>query len=389
MARLTDTRVAAIKPPATGQEEHPDDLVRGLRLRVGAGGRKSWIVRTRAGAKVLNKTLGAYPVLSLGKAREEAQAFLLGIATDGAPRAERTFGDLAADWLKRVAKEKNRSWRLQERALEIHVLPKWRSRVLDTIRRADVRDLIEGIEGEVAPNRVLSLVKTIFRHALALDWLEASPADAIAKPKAESSRERVLGMAEVKRIYEAADLLGYPFGGYMKMLFLTGQRRTEVASMRWCDIDLEQGSWTIAASTAKANRAHLVPLPAAAVAILKAAPRLGEFVWSNDGKSHVSGFSKAKTRLDAFLGGIGAALEPWVLHDARRTVATHMVRLGVPELVVGRVLNHAVTGVTGRVYALHAYAPEKRNALDRWAAELLRELAGRKPGKVIKLRAGE
>ena len=48
MARLTDSRVAAIKPPMTGQEEHPDDiLVTGLRLRVGAGGRKAWIVRTR------------------------------------------------------------------------------------------------------------------------------------------------------------------------------------------------------------------------------------------------------------------------------------------------------------------------------------------------------
>jgi hypothetical protein len=52
---LTDTKIAAIKPPPAGQDEHPDHGVTGLRLRVGAGGKKSWIVRRRVGAKVINK----------------------------------------------------------------------------------------------------------------------------------------------------------------------------------------------------------------------------------------------------------------------------------------------------------------------------------------------
>jgi integrase len=65
-------------------------------------------------------------------------------------------------------------------------------------------------------------------------------------------------------------------------------------------------------------------------------------------------------------------LEPWRLHDLRRSAATHMVRLGIREEVVGRVLNHAATGITARVYALHSYAPEKREALNTWAAELER-----------------
>ena len=69
MPRLTDTRVASLKPPGSGQAEHSDDLVVGLRLRIGAGGRKAWIVRTRAGGKSINKTLGSYPVLSLAEAR--------------------------------------------------------------------------------------------------------------------------------------------------------------------------------------------------------------------------------------------------------------------------------------------------------------------------------
>jgi integrase len=376
MARLTDSRVAAIKPPAAGQEEHSDDLVTGLRLRVGAGGRKAWIVRTRAGGKSLNKTLGAYPILSLGKARDEAKKLLVDLATNGAPRKQRTFGELADHWIENVAKLKNRSWELQKRRLEIHVLPAWKNRKLDTIRRADVRELVEAIEGDVAPNRALTIIRTLFRYAMSRDWIEASPAEAIAKPKSETPRDRVLDMAEVKRAYMAADLLGYPAGGFIQTLFMTGQRRTEVASMRWSDVDLDAATWTIPASASKSGRAHLVPLSPAAVAVLQAAPQLGDFVWTTDGKSYAQGFVKAKNRLDAYIAGRGEGIAPWVLHDIRRTVATNMVRLGVSELVVGRVLNHAVQGVTGRVYALHSYADEKRHALEAWAADVMRLIAG-------------
>jgi hypothetical protein len=102
MARLTDTRVAAIKPPTAGQSEHPDDLVQGLRLRVGAGGRKAWIVRTRVGATQVNKTLGTYPLLSLAKARDVARGYLITLSTDGMVRSKRTFGDLATHWIEQV-----------------------------------------------------------------------------------------------------------------------------------------------------------------------------------------------------------------------------------------------------------------------------------------------
>jgi integrase len=379
MARLTDTRVAALKPPINGQAEYPDDLVTGLRLRIGAGGRKSWIVRTRAGTKVLNKTLGSYPTLGVGKAREEARKFLEDLATTGTPRVNWTFGHLAEDWLDKVAKPNNRSWQLQKRRLEIHVLPKWGDRKLDTIRRADVRELIESIEGDVSPNRNLTLVRTLFRYAVSRDWIEASPAEAIAKPKIEHPRDRVLEMNEVRRVYVGADLLGYPFGGFIKMLLLTAQRRTEVAEMRWDQIDLDEGVWVIPSESVKSGRPHLVPLSALAVRLLQSLPKLGEYVWTSDGKSPISGFAKLKQRLDAFLAASGGALQPWVLHDLRRTAATHMVRLGVTETIVGRVLNHAVQGITARVYALHSYAPEKREALDRWAADVQREMEGCSP----------
>lgn len=370
MARLTDARVLAIRPPSSGQAEHPDDLVTGLRLRVGAGGRKAWIVRTRAGAKVLNKTLGSYPTLKLVDARQAARDLLLDIAKRGAPRTSRTFGEAAEHWIEHHAKVRNKSWKNQQRRLEIHVLPSWRERPLDSIRRGDVRDLVEGIDGEIAPSRALAIIKTVFRYALGRDWIDGSPAEAIPLPNVDTPRDRFLDMGEVKQIYEAADLMGYPWRGFVKVLFLTGQRRTEVASMRWADLDLASATWTLPAGSTKSERVHLVPLSPAAVALLQATPALGDYVWTSDGESHVSGYARAKSRLDGFLKAGRAEFKPWRLHDIRRTVATHLVRLSVSETIVGRVLNHAPQGVTARTYALHSYAPEKRNALDAWATEI-------------------
>lgn len=383
---LTDAKVAAIKAPSKGQDEHRDAKITGLRLRVGTTGKKTWIVRARAGEKVINKKLGSYPSMGLAAARKAAEGLLDAIARDGGTEAiERTFGAVAEAWIEKVAKPKNDSWKQQQRRLEMYVYPAWKDRRIAEIRRADVRDLIEGIEGDVLPNRVLTVIKTVFRFALSRDWLEASPVEGIEKPKAETERDRVLDMAESARVWNAAELLGFPMGQFVRMLALTAQRRTEVAGMRWADVDLEAATWTLRSVDTKSERTHLVPLPKPAVELLKAAPKLGEYVFTTDGETHVSGFAKAKSRLDGFIAAGKSPPAPWTLHDLRRSAATHMVRLGVLEEVVGRVLNHAPKGVTAKVYALHSYAPEKRSALDRWASELMRAVDGKSTDNVVPL----
>lgn len=384
---LTDAKIAAIKPPAQGQQEHPDHKVTGLRLRVGAGGKKAWIVRRRVGSKIINRKVGNYPPMGLGAARKAAEALIETLERDGGTEGlDRTFGQVAGHWLENRAKDKNKRWQEQERQLELHVYPAWRDRKIATIKRRDVRDLIEGIEGDVVPNRILALVKTIFRYALSQDWIEASPSDAIEKPKSENARDRVLDMGEVARVWRAAGLLGYPLGPWTQVLLLTAQRRGEVAGMRWSDLDLKAATWTIPAADTKANRAQLVPLSPAVVAILEAMPQVGEHVFTT-GKAPISGFAKAKSRLDYYLASKGEGLASWRFHDLRRTAATHMVRLGISEIVVSRVLNHAVQGVTGKHYALHSYAPEKRHALDTWAAEVDRAVNGERGGNVVSINA--
>lgn len=384
---LTDASVAAKKPPAAGQEEHRDHKVIGLRLRVGSSGKKTWIVRRRVGAKVLNRKLGNYPAMGLGAARKAADKLLEALeATGGTEVLDRTFGDVAAHWLEHKAKEKNRTWKGQERQLELHVYPRWRDRKIRDIRRGDVNDLIGDLEGSALPNRILALVKTIFAYALGKGWIEAHPASGIERPKKERTRERVLNMQEVARIWRAAELLGFPNGPFVRMLMLTAQRRGEVAAMRWEEVDMGAGTWLLPASATKAERAHLVPLSAPALAILETVPRLGDYVFTTDGDNPISGFAKAKTRLDRYIAASGEPLAPWRLHDLRRTAATAMGKLGVLVETIGRVLNHAPQGVTREHYALFDYAPEKRSALERWAAEIMRAVDGRPTGKVVKLR---
>lgn len=384
---LTDTKIASIKPPAKGQAEHPDTKVTGLRLRVGAGGQKTWTLRKRVGAKTLNRKLGTYPAMSLTKARNAALSMIEAIETTGSSEAiDRTFKSAAQHWLENKAKVKNKSWPTQQRQLERYVYPAWGDRQIRGIKRAEVRDLIDGIDGKILPNRILALVNTIFRYSLARDWLEASPSDAIEKPSPENARDRVLSMTELANVWAASELMGFPYGPLTRLMALTGQRKGEVTNMLWSEVDLEEATWTIPADKTKANRAQLVPLSQAAVRVLEGLPRIGDLVFSTDGEKPVNGFGKAKSKLDTFIAARGNPVEGWRFHDLRRSAATHMVRLGIAEAVVSRVLNHAAQGVTGKHYALHSYAPEKRHALELWAAEIDKAVNGERGGNVVAIK---
>ena len=204
---LTDTKITAIKPPPKGQQEHPDHKVKGLRLRVGAGGAKTWTLRRRVGDKVINRKLGTYPAMKLAVARNAAEGMIEALERDGSTEGiDRTFEAAAEAWIE--AKKRPEGIRRQ---LQMHVYPKWGDRRLSSIKRAEVRDMVGGLEGEVLPNRVLATIKTIFGYAISQDWLEASPADRIEKPNAETARDRFLSMDEIAHVWSAAGLLAVSY----------------------------------------------------------------------------------------------------------------------------------------------------------------------------------
>jgi integrase len=204
----------------------------------------------------------------------------------------------------------------------------------------------------------------LFNWAMSADIVAASPCAGIERPTKEISCDRVLDDAELALIWYAADELGPPFGPLVKLLLLTGQRRNEVAGLEWKELDLQW--WSLPRQRTKNNKAHLVPLSRQAIAVIETIPKISErFVFSTNGETRVSGFGKAKRRLDALLP---KDMPPWRLHDLRRTVASGMARLVINLPVIEKVLNHAsgsFAGIVG-VYQKHEFSDEKRKALEAW-----------------------
>jgi integrase len=380
--KLTDQYISGLKAPPSGRAEFPDELVTGLRLRIGANS-KTWVLRARVNEKVINATLGRYPALSLAKAREAARSRLIAYEQDDPVRSKLSIEIVATDFIERHCKPKNRRWEDQQAMLNRYVLPRWKGRDIGDVRKRDVVQLIDAvIDGGVTvmANRVLAVVHKLFAWAVSRDIIEHNPATGVAKPVAEVPRDRVLTTPEVRAIWKATTHMAYPHGAYIRLLLLSAQRRDEVATMRWSAIDLEKATWKLDAADTKAARAHIVPLSKTVLDILAQLPRLDDYVLTTRAGTHICGYSKSKELLDRFmaaeLGIAPSELPNWRIHDLRRTVATRMVGLGIMEEVVGKVLNHARQGVTARHYNHHAYINEKRHALDLWAAELMRIVDG-------------
>jgi integrase len=208
----------------------------------------------------------------------------------------------------------------------------------------------------------------------------------------------VLSDAELRLVWHASDHVGWPFAPLAKLLILTGQRRDDVARMRRSELDLDAKTWTIPAERFKNKKAHDVPLSDLAVAIIEKLPRVkgkADFVLTTTGDTAISGYSRAKKRLDKAIlkimreerGDDAKALPEWVLHDLRRTLATGMQRLGVRLEVTEAVLGHVSgsrSGIVG-VYQRHEYKEEKRTALDKWAHHVHAVISG-KADNVVQLR---
>jgi integrase len=180
-----------------------------------------------------------------------------------------------------------------------------------------------------------------------------------------------------------ADDLGTPFGPFVRMLIVTGQRRNEVSEMNWSEVDRITRLWTIPKERSKNKCVHKLPLNDIAIAGLDELaegenwPATG-LVFTTTGRTSISGYSRVKKRLDDIIGRVsGEPISPWRLHDLRRTFATNMQRLGVRFEVTEALLNHvgdSKAGVAG-VYQRHDWEPEKADAVRLWANRLLELLA--------------
>ena len=189
-----------------------------------------------------------------------------------------------------------------KRLLDLHVLPRWRSRLAREITRRDVLDVLDRVfeSGKpIAANRTLAAIRKMFNWAVARDMLTASPCTGVKPPTVERARDRVLSDDELKLIWQAARKVGGSFGSLVQLLMLIGQRRNEVSEMQWGELDLEVRLWTLPRERVKTDQPHEVPLSGPVIAVLETVPRIADslFVLTTTGVTPSNGFSKGKRRI--------------------------------------------------------------------------------------------
>lgn len=356
-----------------------DETLPGFGVRAHHTGRKKFFLRYSIDGTRRRMTLGNYPALSLADARSQAKEMIGRIARGEDPQAQKnadrkaeTFGELAAQYLERHAKLKKRSWREDERAIRVDLLPTWKNRKAKSIGRREVSEVLDGIVGRGSPimaNRTKALISKIYNFGVSRDIVETNPCYGVPMPAKPRQRDRVLHEDEIRALWRALDRFEPILATTFKMRLLTAQRGIEVLSMRW--EQLNDTWWTIPAEVAKNGLTHRVPMsPQAQILLEDLRHRTGGSVWvfasQRKKRSHLKTVTRATNRIARVAG-----IDDFTAHDLRRTAASQMTSMGIPRLVVSKILNHAESGITA-VYDRHSYDAEKREALDLWGERLER-----------------
>ncbi len=411
---LTDKQIANAKP-AQGKNRYTlwDAVVPSLGLRVTEKGAKSFIVQRRMNGRQAMLTLGQYPALALIDARERAQDLLKDVTRGVDPRQNRpapvtasgqrkdSFEGAVETYIKReVEKHRRPSTQLGIIRPLRKLITRWGTLPVSQIGPKEIIDLLDEIVDSGAPvsaNRTYSVLRRFFRWCVERHLIANNPAAVVRKPSKEESRSRNLSDEELREVWLATGRMDWPFGPFIRMAMLTGQRRNEIAGMTRAELDEKTLQWVIPGARTKNGKEHIVPLAAPVLVILADAPRFGRDdeaeedqrarpVFTTNGKTGVSGFSNAKERVDLEImiarkhlakvaGKDPERVKPlpaWTMHDLRRSCATGMGRLGILPHVIETVLNHSSgfrSGIAG-VYQRHPYLAERRQALEAWAHHL-------------------
>jgi len=378
------------------QVDYFDQKEKGLGLRVGKSGAKTWFVmyRVKGSRKKKRLTLQQHPAMSLAEARQEVRSTIVQADKGIDPAAEKqvqrsapTFRELAAEYLERHAQQQKKPKSVFEdkRILDRDLLPAFRDAKAHDVKRRDVLRLLDEIVDRGAPimaNRTLALIRKIYNWGIGRDLVEHNPCLQVEMPGKERKRDRVYTDEELRALWEMFEGMG-EIGAIFKLLLATAQRPNEVMSMRWQDLDLESAWWTIPAEHAKNKLAHRVPLNGVALAILAQIKQsASDHTWVFPSPAfkcdHIGNIQKASARIKNHSG-----VADFCAYPLRHTAASRMTGMGIPRLVVGRILNHVEKEIT-TVYDRHSYDAEKRTAVDKWGTMLERILTGER-AEVVKL----
>ena len=411
--KLTAIIIKNLKAPETGRDEHPDTTCKGLVLRISHTGARAWSLEYRFNGLPRRYTLRAdsYDMTAARKEGDEAHAKIRAGVDPGVEKAndraavrseyetrraaqlrrrlgptpeyeEGTVAAIAAEYLAEMDRRKRpRTAYEARRCLTQHILKPFGSRPMTSVTADDIAPIVRRLRHrgkDVSANRLLTRINAFWNWAnkpeVRLLKGVPSPAQGMAKTD-ECERERVLSDEEVVLFWRATAEMG-PYMRPLRMMLLTGQRRSEVAELPWSEIDSEMTVWSLPVTRSKNHRANVIPLSDLAREMLP--PRTGVFVFKSRVRDDapLKEFVESKDKLIATMNRLrreadpaAGDIPPFTLHDLRRTVATNLQRLHVLQEVTERLLNHKSGKVSGvaAVYARHDFKDEVRAAVQAWA----------------------
>lgn len=393
--RLTDESIRKTKRPTSGQAILWDDLVEGFGVRL-TPTRAAFVVQWREpdGKRPREGLRKFWPATPVDVARKVARERLLQVVapkegTAGIPLrlAVRNWYERQVEldkWVPRYRKkvdalirhfvEGEISDRVKVSAPTRAAITKLGDKPVAEVKRAEVLAVVDGIKRGAA-DQLMAVLSKFFNDQFDRGIEIPNPAkNRLRVTGGRRVRSHTLTDAELVTIWRALESEGDPASGAFALLAYTGARRREVAHMRWSEVDLTAGTWTLPPERRKTGKSDPEPfvflLHSVAIAILQRQPTI-------DGNPFVFWGRRDRKPFD-FHNALMARLRkldvrPWRLHDVRRYVRSGMARLGVSQAVAELCLGHqsAKGGLVG-VYDQHAYVDEKRDAWRRWGDHLSR-----------------
>ncbi len=389
----------------------------GLFLRVRPSGAKSWIYcfRLPGSRKLQQMTMGSLNDISLKEARTVLAGLRKQVSEGIDPRHARaaikvqnaeaiTMQELFDKWIAHIkfAAQLSAQWiKRHEDRWRLHLKKPLGVILAKDIHRAHLAQALDimvrkGTREET--RKALSTLNMMLDYGLARHYIDENPAR-ILKPKDFSAtagrpRDRVLSLQELHLLWQALNegtiirnglathnTMSIISSTAIKLLILTGARRGEVAAMRWDEIDLDVGTWTLAWERTKNRRAHTVYLSALAISLLKNIMQISgesQFVFDTGRQSqnshiHEDSLTSAVAKLRGTKGTKKIAplsdLKPFTVHDLRRSAATAWgEHLKTAPHVIEKMLNHQPLNKLIATYQHAVYAQEQKETWLKWGA---------------------
>ena len=379
--RLTDAGVARLKPGGTEYIVR-DTRVAGLGVRVRPSGHRSFVWRGTVNGKVVRTTVGSALLMTVEEARSACRTLLDGshsLCAEGLDgrAAVPLFRDFVMDdWLPARRGRYSPDWGERvERMIERKLLPAFGALRLDRIGRPLVERWFDAMSRETpgAANTALAVLRQIIGTAKAAGHVGTDPVAGL-RPNPGRKMTRFLSAEEIARLHRTLDRLvkerpsRRPQADVIRLLLLTGCRKSEILTLRWSEVDGDMLRLAVAKTGPRT-----VWLSEAAEAVIARQPRTASaFVFPSPRdparpQSRNLGLWRRARR--------EAGIEDVRLHDLRHTVASQAVARGVPLPTVGRMLGHTHPVMTLR-YA-HIGDHEVEDAAERVGAIIAAAICGR------------